>query len=135
MLRSRASAAKQVDSEDEPLDVRSRHGSRKRRKIRKRSLLIDFGLFLIVLMMTVAAARFRFSRHSEKVAHEHTVETKHLRKSVFHEGAIDAPQQDDVVPKDSIFSLQYPSMKQKGELFELSTYAGRVALVINVASE
>lgn len=86
-------------------------------------------------MMTIAAARFRFSHYSEKFAHEHKVETKHLRKSAFHEGAIDAPQQDDVVPKDSIFSLQYPSMKQKGELFELSTYAGRVALVINVASE
>lgn len=83
--------------------------------------------------MTIAAARFRFSHYSEK--REHKVETKHLRKSVFHEGAIDAPQQDDVVPKDSIFSLQYPSMKQKGELFELSNYAGRVALVINVASE
>lgn len=135
MLRSRASAAKQVDTEEEPLDVRSRSGSRKRRRIRKRSLLVDFGLFLIVLMLTIAAARFRFSHYSEKFAHEYKVETKHLRKSVFHEGAIDAPQQDDVVPTDSIFSLQYPSMKQKGELFELSKYAGRVALVINVASE
>jgi len=63
------------------------------------------------------------------------VQTKHLRKSAFHKEDIESPQQDDLVPVDSIYSLTYPTMKHHGELFELSNIAGRVALVINVASE
>jgi len=69
------------------------------------------------------------------ITHEHIVQTKHLRKSAFHEEEIESPQQDDLVPEDSIYSLTYPTMKHHGELFELSNFAGRVALVINVASE
>lgn len=63
------------------------------------------------------------------------MQTKHLRKSAFHKEDIESPQQDDLVPVDSIYSLTYPTMKHHGELFELSNIAGRVALVINVASE
>jgi len=71
----------------------------------------------------------------KNATHEHIVQTKHLRKSAFHKEEIESPQQDDLVPEDSIYSLTYPTMKHHGELFELSDFAGRVALVINVASE
>jgi glutathione peroxidase-family protein len=63
------------------------------------------------------------------------VKVKHLRKSAFHEEDIESPQQDDLVPVDSIYSMTYPTMKHHGEHFQLSNFAGRVAIVINVASE
>lgn len=68
------------------------------------------------------------------------VKTKHLRTaSPGHH--IDLEQDDDLVPIDSIYSLTYPTitkhrhLSNSDGLLELKHFAGRVALVINVASE
>ena len=64
------------------------------------------------------------------------VKTKHLRKSAFHKKDLDSPQQDDLVPEDSIYTLTYPVINHKEMgIFKLSNLIGRVALVINIASE
>jgi len=67
--------------------------------------------------------------------YDHVVKTMHLRKSAFKSGGIESPQQDDIVPEDSIYNLMYPSLKHDGELLSLAQFAGQVAIVINVASE
>ena len=48
--------------------------------------------------------------------YNHVVKTMHLRKSAFKSGGIESPQQDDLVPEDSIYNLMYPSLKHDGEL-------------------
>lgn len=91
--------------------------------------MISFALTLFLVGMS-------YSSYTNKMTHAHIVKTKHLRKSVFHQkNDLDSPQQDDLVPEDSIYTLNYPAINHNGGIFQLSKFAGQVALVINVASE
>lgn len=138
MLRSRANVGNKP-SEDSS-------AARRRRRIRKiksnqgqgRSTISTVVFCLVSFALTLAITSLAYSKFTaRKLSRDHVnvVGTKHLRKSAFHGEDIESPQQDDLVPEDSLYNLAYPTMKHHGEHFHLSDLAGRVAIVINVASE
>lgn len=88
-------------------------------------------IFAVILALTTISFVASHFRHN---SNDHIVKTKHLKKKAFRGSGIESPQQDDLVPEDSIYTLVYPSIKH-GELVPLANFAGRVAIVINVASE
>jgi glutathione peroxidase len=90
---------------------------------------------IIGCVLVVAALCLVLYTHFSHRRYNHVVKTMHLRKSAFRSGGIESPQQDDLVPEDSIYNLMYPSMKHGGELVPLANFAGRVAIVINIASD
>lgn len=91
--------------------------------------------FLLTLTVTLVLVGLSYSNYTKKIAHDHIIRTKHLRKSAFHKQEIESTQQDDLVPEDSIYTIAYPVINHNGGILQLSEFAGRVALVINVASE
>jgi hypothetical protein len=136
MLRSRANNVLKPD-ESAPVVTtpRRRQNTRNKKSSSSSSTTSNIVFCALSFALTLFIANFSYSNYTKNIAHDHIVQTKHLRKSAFHKEDIESPQQDDLVPVDSIYSLTYPTMKHHGELFELSNIAGRVALVINVASE
>jgi len=132
MRRSRANADAK-SGESVPVVVTRRRQNRRKKSSGSSSTTSSIVFCALSFALTLLIASFSFSNYTNKIVHEHIVQTKHLRKSAFRKEDIESPQQDDLVPEDSIYSLTYPTMKR--DLFELSNFAGRIALIINVASE
>lgn len=106
------------------------------RKNTGKSTASNILFFILSFAFTLFLVGISYSSYTKKISHAHIVKTKHLRKSKFHhQNALDSQQQDDLVPEDSIYTLNYPAMNHNGGIFQLSKFAGRVALVINTASE
>jgi len=137
MLRSRTNAGSKVSyALDAPSSAPTvpRNARRRQKPGNRQStgLSTICGIITIVLALTTIGLVFYHFAHK---SNDHIVKTMHLRKSAFRGSGIESPQQDDIVPEDSIYNLMYPSMKHRGELVSLANFAGRVAIVINVASE
>lgn len=115
--------------------------------------LLSFAFAISMTALSYTKIVDRLGRNMDKTK---IVKTKHLRDSSPRHGAtkgkkilgknfsqkdleeIIEERADDIVPEDSIYSMTYPSLNHvdiHNEHFSLSAFAGRVALVINVASE
>mmetsp|Transcript_1249 Transcript_1249/g.2267 ORF Transcript_1249/g.2267 Transcript_1249/m.2267 type:complete len:286 (-) Transcript_1249:2323-3180(-) len=92
--------------------------------------------FILSFALTLFLVGLSYSSYTKKLTHAHIVKTKHLRKPVHHhKHDVESSKQDDLVPEDSIYTLNYPTINHEGGIFQLSRFAGRVALVVNVASK
>ena len=135
MLRSRANASskEESDASRNHSPAMKRTGKRRKRPRQNNAASTPNIFAMLLFVLTIIGSVCYYLVHKHKTSN-HIVKTMHLRKSAL-KGGIESPQEDDLVPEDSIYNLMYPSMKHNGELVPLANFAGRVAIVINVACE
>jgi hypothetical protein len=137
MLRSRSNAAPKVDRIEAGA---SKIGIKKRERKRPHllnstpsiSTIVFCAISFAITCFVTSISYSNFLRHHHELHHH----SKHLRGKSLNENEIPnsiMSELDEPISADSIYNLEYPTMKHHGELFSLSKFVGRISIVINVA--
>lgn len=137
MLRSRSNAAHRVDR----IEVEaSKMGVKKREKKQANvngtpsiSTILFCAISFAITCFVASISYSNFLRNHHELHHhsKHSLRGKMLNENILPNSIV--PELDEPIPTDSIYNLEYPTMKHHGELFPLSTLVGKIAIVINVA--
>lgn len=136
MLRSRSNAAAKVERiESETSKIGFKKRERKRPNLNTTpsiSTIVFCAISFAITCFVTSISYSNFLRHHHELHHH----SKHLRGKTLNENEIPnsiVSEYDEPISPDSIYNLEYPTIKHHGELFSLSKFIGRISIVINVA--
>jgi hypothetical protein len=136
MLRSRSNATHKSDHNEVGVSkIGVKRRERKAANSKDTPSISTIFVCAISFAITCFVASISYSNFLRN-HHESHNHSKHLRGKTLNENSISnsmVSEMDDLIPTDSIYNLEYPTMKHHGELFPLSTFFGRISIVINVA--